>query len=702
MSIKKFLMLFALPLALVLGSCENPTPDASGILPEFELTDVTGAGTNKVEFPAEGGELIVNITANRAWSIAVAADWFAVTPSSQPNADHKSITTQVKFNAFANTTGAARQAEITISIEGFGDAKLTVSQLAEGQVATGKVIYYDNFDKGTAVENSGWPALDDFVNPTGEAAEGATYSIANVQARSNSQSNNSHSGYKDEASGGNNAFFRTSGVLTINNLNLAGQDSKDYTLSFGCYRSVFGDTDNSFKASEFHVYVSGDGEKWTELAYTRPADEVSSYGTWNLATATFTLKEKPSTLSICFVSDLVSSHRLDDVKLNIGGGGAEIDLSQGTAISGGSTGGTTTGAPTSLKEVTIAEFNAATVDNTTWYKLTGEIVSIVKEEYGNFTIKDSTGEVYIYGMTNGWVGSNDKSFSQIGLKVGDTVTLGTLRGEFNGTIQGGGKEVPAYYISHTAGSGGGSGGNDTPVTPGEVQEISVIDFLAKSPASNVWYKLTGKISNIASTAYGNFDLVDETGTVYVYGLTKTQVEKNDQSFSSLGLKEGDIVTLIGVRAVYNDSPQVGSAYYVSHVEGEAPEVDENVVKISFADVANRTSLSKTQQVWQQNGITVTNDKGASTTDVADYSGPARFYKSSNLTIEAEKEMTQIVVNTTGGNKYYLNLSDGNGYTVSGSGTSKATITLATPAKSFTITGLANQVRCTTIEVTLAE
>ncbi|MBQ8335075.1 MAG: hypothetical protein IJY45_02695, partial [Tidjanibacter sp.] len=341
---------------------------------------------------------------------------------------------------------------------------------------------------------------------------------------------------------------------------------------------------------------------------------------------------------------------------------------------------------------------AATVDNTTWYKLTGEIISIAKEDYGNFTIKDSTGEVYIYGMTNGWVDSNDKSFSQIGLKVGDTVTLGTLRGEFNGTIQGGGNKVPAYYISHTA----GSGGNDTPVTPGEVQEISVIDFLAKSPASNVWYKLTGKISNIASTAYGNFDLVDETGTVYVYGLTKTQVEKNDQSFSSLGLKEGDIVTLIGVRAVYNDSPQVGSAYYVSHVEGEAPEVDENVVKISFADVANRTSLSETQQVWQQNGITVTNDKGASTTDVADYSGPARFYKNSNLTIEAEKEMTQIVVNTTGGNKYFLNLSDGNGYTVSGSGTSKATITLDTPTKSFTITGLANQVRCTTIEVTLAE
>lgn len=698
MSIKKFLMLFALPLALVLGSCEGQTPNADGILPEFELTDVTGAGTNKVEFPAEGGELIVNITANRAWSIAVAADWFAVTPSSQPNADHKSITTQVKFNAFANTTGAARQAEITISIEGFGDAKLTVSQLAEGQVATGKVIYYDNFDKVEAVKDGNyWPYMSaEYGNPSPANQTGVTYDSKNVTARANSASNGEHSDY--EGSGGNNMFFGKENHLTISGISLAELEGNALTLTFGTEK-YSQDNGSVFTPSEFHVYISGDGQKWSELSYTFAG---TAEGRWNVATAMFNLKEVPSTLAVQFIVDVASSYRMDDLTILAGGGGAEIDLSQGTAISGGSTGGTTTGEPTSLKEVTIAEFNAATVDNTTWYKLTGEIISIAKEDYGNFTIKDSTGEVYIYGMTNGWVGSNDKSFASIGLKVGDTVTLGTLRGEYNGTIQGGGNKVPAYYISHTAGSGSGSGGNDTPVTPGEVQEISVIDFLAKSPASNVWYKLTGKISNIASTAYGNFDLVDETGTVYVYGLTKTQVEKNDQSFSSLGLKEGDIVTLIGVRAVYNDSPQVGSAYYVSHVEGEAPEVDENVVKISFADVANRTSLSKTQQVWQQNGITVTNDKGASTTDVADYSGPARFYKSSNLTIEAEKEMTQIVVNTTGGNKYYLNLSDGNGYTVSGSGTSKATITLATPAKSFTITGLANQVRCTTIEVTLAE
>ena len=105
-------------------------------------------------------------------------------------------------------------------------------------------------------------------------------------------------------------------------------------------------------------------------------------------------------------------------------------------------------------KVTIAEFLAAKEDET-WYELTGEIISIAKEDYGNFTIKDETDEVYIYGMTSEWVGSNNQSFSKLGLKVGDVVTLGTLRGSYNGTAQGGGNKVPAFYISHVAGDATG-------------------------------------------------------------------------------------------------------------------------------------------------------------------------------------------------------------------------------------------------------
>ena len=68
----------------------------------------------------------------------------------------------------------------------------------------------------------------------------------------------------------------------------------------------------------------------------------------------------------------------------------------------------------------------------------------------------------------------------------------------------------------------------------------------------------------------------------------------------------------------------------------------NYATISFADKANRTSYSTSKQVWEQNGITVTNEKGSSTSNVGDYANPARFYKSSTLTI-AYPSMTKIEV-----------------------------------------------------------
>ena len=131
-------------------------------------------------------------------------------------------------------------------------------------------------------------------------------------------------------------------------------------------------------------------------------------------------------------------------------------VSLNSSTGGGNSGGGETPSidkPTSLVKATVAEFLAAAEDDT-WYELTGEIVSIeAGNAYGNFTIKDATGEVYIYGMTSKWVGSNDKSFASLGLKETDIVTLGTLRGSYNGQAQGGGSVVPAYYISHVPGAG---------------------------------------------------------------------------------------------------------------------------------------------------------------------------------------------------------------------------------------------------------
>ena len=470
MNFKKLLLFLVAPLMLAFAGCE-PTPQVQTFA-ECSVADAEGNAVTTMAFGAEQESATFTVTATRSWTITTSLvspadidEWFAVAPKDFVNADNSSQSKEITVSVFANE-GEARTA--TLSID-YGDDKplnITISQSGKGQTALGEEIYYDNFDKGTAQDNSGWPALDGFVNPTGVAAEGVTYTVANVQARSNSPSNNSHSGYKDEASGGNNAFYRTNGVLTINNIDLSAQASKDYTLTFGCYRSVYGEQDNSFKASEFHVFLSGDGQKWTEITYERPADEVSSYGTWNKATATFSLKEKPAKLSIRFVSDLASSHRLDDVKLMVGGGGAEVDLANGTTSGGGNDepvnpgelAGSGEGTEASPYDVVRASDIIAKGAATSTAVYTKGIISQIDEvstSYGNATyyISNDGSKTNHLAVFRGKYLNNEKFTAADQIKVGDeVVVLGVLE-LYNGSKA---EITNSYIFSHKPGEGGGT------------------------------------------------------------------------------------------------------------------------------------------------------------------------------------------------------------------------------------------------------
>ena len=94
--------------------------------------------------------------------------------------------------------------------------------------------------------------------------------------------------------------------------------------------------------------------------------------------------------------------------------------------------------------------------------------------------------------------------------------------------------------------------------------ITVAKFLELKDTATE-YQLTGKITNVANTTYGNFDLTDATGTVYVYGLL-TPEGASQKQWSAAGLKLGDIITVKGKYNEYNGSPQIKNAVYVSHVE----------------------------------------------------------------------------------------------------------------------------------------
>ena len=201
-----------------------------------------------------------------------------------------------------------------------------------------------------------------------------------------------------------------------------------------------------------------------------------------------------------------------------------------------------------IAAVTVADF-IAKPEGTALYELTGIVKNLANTTYGNFDLVDATGSVYVYGLTgNGAIGSNDKSFASLGINEGDVITIVGTRASYKETVQVGGT---AYLKEHVVAA----------------KEATVTEFLAESKGT--WCKVTGTIANIKSDVYGNFDLVGEDGaSVYVYGLTTSFVAKNDKSFANLGLKEGDIVTLVGKRDSYNDQDQVGGpAYYISHVEG---------------------------------------------------------------------------------------------------------------------------------------
>ncbi|MBR3284744.1 MAG: DNA/RNA non-specific endonuclease [Bacteroidales bacterium] len=113
----------------------------------------------------------------------------------------------------------------------------------------------------------------------------------------------------------------------------------------------------------------------------------------------------------------------------------------------------------------------------------------------------------------------------------------------------------------------------------QAETITIAQFNGKTAGTGEWFRITGTITQICDNtakAYGNFYIKDETGELFVYGLTKEYSELlNDQSFSQLGLKEGDILTFITQRSEYHGEPQGGGnsqpTFYESHVPGTAPE-----------------------------------------------------------------------------------------------------------------------------------
>ena len=352
----------------------------------------------------------VAITANCEWTVTASnLDWATISPMSGKGNGTISVTVselpagtnlregKISFTLIHPEFGKWGQAESSVAVKQYGRGVTPPP--------TGDPIYANDFDKEQAQKGADgkFPFADAFEgwkNQTGTGADNVAYKTSGISVRSNSPSNDSHSKYKDDASGVNNMFFGTSGVFEIQKIALESTQ-KNLQLTFGSYRSIFEDKDNAFKTSEFHVYLSKDGENWAEITYDRPVgdDEHSNYGTWALATANFTLKQVPSELYIKFTSDLTSAHRIDDVKLFEGIGGTEVDLDNIT--------------PPVTETKTIAEVIAGSVGAT--YTTQGQVVAINGR---SFLIQDNSGKILVY---LGW--KDNKPVVDYSATIGQTVKV---------------------------------------------------------------------------------------------------------------------------------------------------------------------------------------------------------------------------------------------------------------------------------------
>lgn len=128
---------------------------------------------------------------------------------------------------------------------------------------------------------------------------------------------------------------------------------------------------------------------------------------------------------------------------------------------------------------------------------------------------------------------------------------------------------------------------------GKVQRINVIQGIATvsnatcaeviaGPDSKT-YRVTGTVTGIANTTYGNWYLNDGTGEVYIYGtLDKKGAEKN---FLSLGIEVGDEVTVEGPKTTYNGTVELVNVTVV--------KINKSLIKVDSLTIGGETVASAT-------------------------------------------------------------------------------------------------------------
>ncbi len=322
----------------------------------------------------------------------------------------------------------------------------------------------------------------------------------------------------------------------------------------------------------------------------------------------------------------------------------------------------TTEAAPAAAYTTVAEFLAAAEDDTV-YTLKGTITAVANTTYGNFDLTDETGTVLIYGLCS--PEGEAKYWAASGAKLGDDIVVKTVRTSYNNAPQG----KNALFVE---------------LLPGTLAfwsfDATATSFTAAGGDKEIGLAIYNATAEVVVTSdNAQFTAAYADGTLTITAAENTAAEAI----------EGNITVTCG------DLSQVVAVSQAAASSGEQTAVEAELV----FSAANRTTFTTSQQVFEANGIKVINDKGSSTSNVADYVAPARFYKGSKVTVSAPGNITTIVFDCNSASYATALNTSGLTGTVSVS-SDKVTVTLDGSSNEYVISSLTGgQVRMDGVTVT---
>ena len=198
-----------------------------------------------------------------------------------------------------------------------------------------------------------------------------------------------------------------------------------------------------------------------------------------------------------------------------------------------------------------------------------------------------SGSLRVYGGTLTF--SSDKKITAIQFNLNsnkwsdkNSANTGTLeKGSWTGSANkvvisiGGNTQIKSIVV--TLGEGGTDPDPGSGSDVDDVKSVTVAEFLAAEVNADKWYQLKGKVMNLKDgDQYGNFDLEDSSGSVYVYGLLaeKGGASKQFQALAAeKGIINGCTLTIIGTRGYYEkeNKDEVLNAYFVAIEGGATPD-----------------------------------------------------------------------------------------------------------------------------------